>query len=163
MGNDVHIGDDISLGSYEDRELAKDLYARFYQATDNNRFQEWAECFAEDGWIDYPTASRITGRAALERFVQGNTVWASEHGYPRTRHHVSNLRITLEGNRGRGQCYVAVWWVKEDRTLQFCTIGGYEDELVKVGGRWYFQSRLGWSDADIPTMYGVEYAEGNTR
>jgi 3-phenylpropionate/cinnamic acid dioxygenase small subunit len=163
VGNGRHIGDDVGIGSYEDRELVKDLYSRFYEATDNNRYEEWAQCFAEDGWIDYPTASRVTGRDALRRFVEGNTVWAAENGYPRTRHHVSNLRITLDGDHGRGQCYIAVWWVRADGTLQFCTIGGYEDEVVKVDGRWYFQSRLGWSDGDIPRMYGVDYAQDPSR
>jgi 3-phenylpropionate/cinnamic acid dioxygenase small subunit len=153
-----NIGHDVIIGTYEDRESIKDLYARYAQATDNDLFDDWADCFLEDGWMEYATqpTGRVTGRGALRAMVDGNTTWAHDNGIARTRHLNTNLRISIDGAEARGQCYVMAWWFKMDGSLEICTVAGYHDELRKVEGRWYFASRFGYSDHDIPVMYGVE-------
>lgn len=153
------VGDKISVGTYEDRELIKDLYERYAQATDNDQYDDWAGCFLEDGWMEYATqpSGRVTGRAALRKMVEGNTVWAQENGIARTLHLNTNLRLSIEGDVARGQCYVMAWWFFNDGRLEICTVGGYRDELRKVGGRWYIAGRYGYSDHPIPVMHGVGY------
>jgi hypothetical protein len=155
------IGSEINVGSYEDRELIKDLYARYAQATDTDDFEEWADCFLVDGWMEYATqpTGRVVGRAALRRMVEGNTKWAQDNGIASTRHLNTNLRITIDGQRARGQCYVMAWWFHKDGRLEICTVGGYRDEIQKVNDRWYFAGRFGYSDHQIPVMYGVEHKD----
>jgi 3-phenylpropionate/cinnamic acid dioxygenase small subunit len=150
VSDDVHMGDDIELGSYEDREAIKDLYARYAQATDNDRYEDWAACFLEDGYMEWSRepGARVVGRAALRDTVESNTRWAQRNGIARTRHLNTNLRISVDGDRARGQCYVMAWWFHADNRLEICTVGGYEDHLRKVDGRWYFESRFGYSDYD---------------
>jgi 3-phenylpropionate/cinnamic acid dioxygenase small subunit len=152
----------MSVGSYEDREAIKDLYARYAEAADNDEFDEWARTFTPDGWMYSPShpSGRVTGREQLRAMVSGNAAWLVEQGIRKQRHVNANLRISIEGVRARGTCNVLYYWLRPDGVTELVGIGGYDDVLVRVDGEWLFESRYGRFDRDPPQMPGVEHDAG---
>jgi 3-phenylpropionate/cinnamic acid dioxygenase small subunit len=55
-------------GSVEDREQIRELYARYAIYLDSSKFEEWVNCFTEDGIFESPSLGKHTGHAALRRF-----------------------------------------------------------------------------------------------
>jgi len=99
LGRD-DIGGSITVGSYEDREAIKDLYSRFALAADDDRFDDWADTFAPDGWMSSPShpSGRVTGREDLSAMVSGNSAWLRDQGIVKQRHINANFRISVEGD-----------------------------------------------------------------
>ena len=61
-------------GSVEDREQIRELYARYAFYIDSSKFEEWVNCFTEDGIFESPLARqarRPRGAAQVLRFVPG--------------------------------------------------------------------------------------------
>jgi hypothetical protein len=152
MKDAAHIGNEINVGDYQDRELIKDLYARFYQATADHEAEAWAGCFLDDGWIETKATGLVKGRDALQAMLERNQKWVEANGLIGLRHHVSNLRITIDGDRARGQCCVTVWSIARDHTVTLFTLGGYHDTLLKRDRCWYFETRSAWTDGHVPVM-----------
>jgi hypothetical protein len=145
----LHPGTAVTVGSYEDRELIKDLYARYAQATDDDQPEAFAECFAPDGAI---TASgvpngHVQGRDSLQRMTRHAVAWNAGNGITAHRHLNMNLRISIDGDRAQGSCNLLYCWVRDGKNELVLT-GGYNDKLVKIDGRWYFESRDGYSDTE---------------
>jgi 3-phenylpropionate/cinnamic acid dioxygenase small subunit len=154
------IGGSITVGSYEDREAIKDLYSRYAFATDNDRFDEWANTFTPDGWMSSPShpSGRVTGREDLRAMVSGNSAWLRDQGIVKQRHINANFRISVEGDEAWGTCNILYYWLRPTGVTELVGIGGYRDLLRKIDGAWYFVSRDGYFDRDAPQMPGVEYA-----
>jgi hypothetical protein len=78
-----------------------------------------AACFTEDGtWQTF--YGKATGRQAIAEFAAGlraHRPGQSSSGAPRTIHHVTNVGPKI----GSG--------------------GAYDDDMVRVDGRWYFRHR----------------------
>src|SRR5262245_36886350 len=76
------VGRKVTIGSYEDREAIKDLYTRFAEAADDDRFDDWAATFTPDGSMFSPShpAGRVTGRDQLRAMVSGNAAYLREQG-----------------------------------------------------------------------------------
>ena len=55
-------------GSVEDREQIRELYARYAIYLDSSKFEEWVNCFTEDGIFETPLVGKHAGHAALRKF-----------------------------------------------------------------------------------------------
>jgi ketosteroid isomerase-like protein len=148
------------IGSYEDREKIKDLYAQYADATDNDDAESWAGTFTESGWMFSPShpTGRVTGRDALRAMCAGNSQYLADNGVQKQRHITTNLRISIDGDRASGTANILYYWLHSDGTTELVGIGGYRDSLQKIDGDWYFESRDGYFDKDAPEMPGVEYS-----
>jgi len=141
------LADDTNYAA--DRAQIEDLQARYLFALDFRDAEAYAATFAEDGVLDYG-AGKIVGRKAIAEMVAGLRASAERQRAADTsglrpaagRHNISNIVVEIDGNRARGTAY---WFhmgnANPERTAQLNSFGHYEDELVKVDGRWLFSLR----------------------
>lgn len=124
-------------GKIEEREEIRELYARYAHTLDDGRFDEWLDCFTEDGAFESQRFGRHQGQAGLRRFV---AIYRESLGDARSVHQISNVTFTVEGERAGGGCYFAYYHCKEGRA-NLSAVGRYADRLRKVNGQWKFESR----------------------
>jgi SnoaL-like protein len=132
------------VSSYaEDRAAIEDLQARYLFALDFHDPDLYVSTFTEDGVLDYGSGD-VKGRQAIKeviarmpspRPVEGKRAGAA-------RHNISNIVIKVDGNKAIGRSY---WFHysndNPDRRGVFDGFGHYEDELIKVNGKWLFTKR----------------------
>jgi uncharacterized protein (TIGR02246 family) len=132
----------------EDRAQIEDLQARYMFALDFRDADTYASTFTEDGVLDYgPT---VKGRDAIRKMIQGMAKNDADRAAKDTsglrpasgRHNISNIVIKIDGDQATGRAY---WFHysnnNANRTAQLDSFGNYEDELVKVNGKWLFSKR----------------------
>jgi hypothetical protein len=140
----------LAEGNYaEDRAQIEDLQARYLFALDFRDAEAYAATFTEDGVLDYG-AGRIVGRKAIGDMVANMRAAAErQRGEDASglrpaagRHNIANIVLEIDGERARGTAY---WFhmgnANPERAAQLNSFGHYEDELVKVDGRWLFSLR----------------------
>jgi len=131
----------------EDRAAIMDLQGRYLFAMDFQDAETYASTFAEDGALNW-ARGEIKGRKALYDFMASGTYnptrdaakgkWAAA-----SRHFITNQVIKIEGNTARARTY---WFqatnnTADRKTMVLGLFGHYEDELVKIAGKWYFKKR----------------------
>jgi uncharacterized protein (TIGR02246 family) len=124
-------------GTYEDREEIRDLYARYAHTIDNGRFDEWIECFTEDGVFESPRFGRHAGRDGLRRFA---AIYKESLGGAKPFHQMTNVLFAVHGERATGCCYLTYYHCKDGHAA-LSAAGHYTDSLRKVNGAWRFESR----------------------
>lgn len=134
----------------EDRSQIEDLQARYLFAMDFDDIETFVSLFSEDGILDVG-AGVLRGRDAIrkstiERIKKLEAQQAKEippglHP-PRCHHSVSNMVIKIEGDKAVGRSYwCAVGNNNPERSAVYRSYGHYEDEFVKVNGKWLFSYR----------------------
>jgi len=128
--------------SPEDRFAIKDLMARYGWALDTGDVDAFVDCFAPDG-------------AMVEQVFEEPDVWEGREGirrlaehyrtipnFPGRQHHCGNTLLALQPDGhvlARSFALVTECQGEPPYKLRFC--GYYDDELVKLDGRWCFQRR----------------------
>ena len=130
--------DEKYLLEIADRVMIQDLLARYAFAIDyaTRNPEEWAALFVPGGRFEIPEISLVVeGHAALEEFA------ASLHRTVPGLHHVmSNFVIDLNGDRALGKCELNEFMLR-DEAIYSNLHGWYEDDYVRVDGRWRFEVR----------------------
>ena len=49
-------------GTIEDREEIRELYAHYAHTIDNRRYDEWLDCFTDEGVFESPRFGKHSGR-----------------------------------------------------------------------------------------------------
>lgn len=131
----------------QDRAEIEDLVARYLFAMDWNDYDAYAECFAEDGVLDYAmgtTRGREEIRAEAKRFKANvGTIFVRPDGSPaKLRHVIAHQAIRIDGDRAWNTGF---WFEMADDgpegALRMGSFGHYEDELARIGGQWLFRRR----------------------
>jgi uncharacterized protein (TIGR02246 family) len=132
----------------EDRAEIEDLQARYMFALDFKDADTYASTFTEDGVLDYGPV--VKGRDAIKKVIAGMGQRAADEAAKDTsglrpavgRHNISNIVIKIDGNQAEGRAY---WFHYSNnnpkRTATLDSFGNYEDEMVKVDGKWLFSKR----------------------
>jgi uncharacterized protein (TIGR02246 family) len=132
----------------EDRAEIEDLQARYMFALDFKDADTYASTFTEDGVLDYGPV--VKGRDAIKKVIAGMGQRAADEAAKDTsglrpavgRHNISNIVIKIDGNKANGRAY---WFHYSNnnpkRTATLDSFGNYEDEMVKVDGKWLFSKR----------------------
>ena len=132
----------------EDRAEIEDLQGRYMFALDFKDADTYASTFTEDGVLDYGPV--VKGRDAIKKVIADMGKRASDDAAKDTsglrpvvgRHNISNIVIKIDGNKAEGRAY---WFHYGDnnpkRTGGLDSFGHYEDEMVKVDGKWFFTKR----------------------
>ena len=118
----------------DDKDAIRETMARYAQALDACLFADVAALFAEDGeWMtDYGSAK---GRAEIAALLDGIVPKPGEG--PQRKHYITNIIVTLEGDRARAVSDYLV--VRESEQGLLPVMGGtYKDTFVKRGGTWLF-------------------------
>ena len=130
-----------------DRAEIEDLMARYLFAIDYADWDAYVATFAEDGELEFASGKskgREAIRAAVTRFAEGiGRFYHTADGQPaKVRHIVLQTVIRGEGNRAWGR---SPWLEMANHgpgdEPKIGTYGIYEDEFVKVGGRWLIARR----------------------
>ncbi|MEO6340313.1 MAG: nuclear transport factor 2 family protein [Caulobacteraceae bacterium] len=138
-----------SSGPADDRLQIYELMDRYGVVHDLGTPEEYAELFTPDAEITTgPGRPVVKGHDALvatatrdhQRF--GGTVTPDGKNALIMRHVVSNRLVELVGkNAARGSCYVTTLIKTPDNGLALLSIGRYEDEYVRQGGKWRISKR----------------------
>ena len=136
------------MSSYaRDRAEIADLMGRYLFAMDYNDYDAYAECFTEDGVLDYAagvTQGREAIRAEAKAFKENVArLFTDFQGRPaKLRHLVHQKAIRIEGDRA---WHTGMWWEMTnggpEGSLATPSFGSYQDELRRVDGRWLFSRR----------------------
>ncbi|MEY4761672.1 MAG: hypothetical protein RLZZ200_1528 [Pseudomonadota bacterium] len=134
-------------GYADDRAEIQNLSNRYMVAVDAGDIETVMSTWAEDGrliWVYGDEQGQAAIRKAMSGFGGGRKVDIPEGATsrPRTRHQIINHVIDVNGNTART---VAYWFALTNNTpqhdVQLLYFGHYEDELVKVNGKWLFKQR----------------------
>jgi len=129
-------------GTPEDREQIRELYARYAFTIDHGPYEDWVNCFTEDGVFDSPRMGRHEGHDALRKFT---ATYKNSAGDAQVRHMLCNVTFRVEGDRAIGGCYLTYYHCKGGKaTLE--ALGRYQDELRKINGEWLYQYRRVYID-----------------
>jgi len=132
------------VNSYaEDRAAIEDLQARYLFALDFHDPDLYVSTFTEDGVLDVgdgPIKGRQAIKETIARMPKPRPVAGKRDGA--ARHNISNDVIQVDGNKARSRSY---WFHysndNPDRKGVFDGFGHYEDELIKINGKWLFTQR----------------------
>jgi hypothetical protein len=131
----------------QDRAEIEDLMARYLFAIDYADWDAYVATFAPDGELTFASGTskgREAIRAAVTRFAEGiGRFYHTEDGQPaKLRHIVLQTVIRVEGDRawGRSQWLEMANHGPGDEP-KIGTYGIYEDEFVKLDGRWLIARR----------------------
>ena len=121
----------------DDYAQIRDLYADYAWTLDERRYDQWLQCFTEDGVVEGPNFGRHAGHQELQQFIVKYK--ATTHMF-QVRHVISNIKVDIQGDSATGSCYVINYRTHRGRT-ELSAIGGHRDKLRKVNGRWLFAER----------------------
>jgi hypothetical protein len=119
----------------EDVEAIRQLTASYNRAFDEDRGEDWANHFTEDGFFHRSNASRsYAGRREIAEMVGASR-------YPvRGRHVTTDHIISVDGDTATQTCYLM--FLDRGAGFKVNLFGVYSDDLVRVGDRWLFKRRL---------------------
>ena len=121
--------------SAEDRLDIMETIARYSRCIDEPRWDDLPGLFVPDCFVDCGPLGQYRGTEGVAQFVA-----TLKSIGQMMRHYVANVTIEGDGDRARTHAYVLALVGPGPGKLNI-TSGFYEDELVKQGGRWLFQSR----------------------
>jgi uncharacterized protein (TIGR02246 family) len=118
----------------DEKDAIRELMARYCHALDACRFGEVASLFTEDGeWTT--TYGSARGRAQIEALLASVVPKPGEG--PQRKHYITNIIITLAGDRaGARSDYLVVR--ESERGLMPVMGGTYMDAFAKREGMWQF-------------------------
>ena len=87
----------------EEKDAIRDMMTRYCLAIDAGRYEEWVQCFTEDGIFDSPILGKWQGRDALRAFTAKYREWT---GDTQSRHCVMNILIDIQGQTATAESYL---------------------------------------------------------
>ena len=131
----------------QDRAEIEDLMARYLFAIDYFDWDAYVATFAPDGELEFASGisrGREAIRTSVTNFSQGiGRFYHTEDGaMAKLRHVTLQSVVRIEGNRA----WARTQWVEmanhgPEDTMKMGTFGLYEDEFVRLDGRWLIQRR----------------------
>jgi ketosteroid isomerase-like protein len=134
-------------GYADDRAEIQNLSNRYMVAVDAGDIETVMSTWAEDGvleWVFGVERGKEAIRKAMSGFGGARKVEIPEGATsrPRTRHQIINHVIDVDGDKATT---IAYWFALTNNTpqgdVQLLYFGHYEDELVRVNGKWLFKRR----------------------
>ena len=126
----------ISSGPMEDRLAIRELVESYNDAVMRFDADAWGANWAEDGIWSLPGGAEIAGKSTIVTTWKGAMSGFSFVGF-----YASAGPIIVDGNSAHGSWYQQEFLHGKDGTKRNIT-GQYEDDYVKVGGRWLFKKRV---------------------
>ena len=125
-----------------DRAAIHDLFTRYCCALDNGEVETVVACFTADAALKSPVID-IEGHAAIRAFA--GRFAAQRAAGTQFRHMVTNIAVTIDGDRATATAYLLVV-ISKDGGHRTLPPGRYECDLVKQNGVWRFSRRTVFHD-----------------
>lgn len=126
----------ISSGPVEDRLAIRELVESYNDAVMRFDGEAWQANWLDDAIWHLPGAGEVAGK---ENFYP---MWRQAmSGFSFVGFFASAGPIVVNGNTARGTWYQQEELHQKDGGKRFI-VGRYEDDYLKVDGRWYFQKRV---------------------
>ena len=126
----------ISAGPIEDRLAIRELVESYNDAVMRFDGEAWAGNWRDDATWSLPGVGDVVGK---KKFLP---LWEQAmSGFSFVGFFASAGPVTVTGDTAQGIWYQQEFLHQKDGTKRTIT-GRYEDDYVKVSGRWYFQKRI---------------------
>lgn len=126
----------ISSGPIEDRLAIRELVESYNDAVMRFDAEAWASNWRDDGVWSLPGVGELAGKATIL------AVWQQAmSGFSFVGFFASAGPIVVDGASAHGTWYQQEFLHQKDGARRAVT-GRYEDDYVKVGGRWFFAKRV---------------------
>jgi uncharacterized protein (TIGR02246 family) len=130
------------VGALEDRAAIHDLFTRYCCALDNGEVETVTSCFIADAALKSPVID-LKGYDEIRAFA--GRFAAQRAAGTQFRHMVTNISVTLSGDRATATAYLLVL-ISQNGTHRTLPPGRYECDLVKQDGEWLFSRRTVFHD-----------------
>ena len=141
----------MSDSTLEDRAAIHDLFTRYCCALDNGEVEAVVDCFMVDAILKSPVID-ISGHEEIRAFA-GRFAEQRAAG-TQFRHMISNIAVTITGNRAAASAYLLVL-ISKDGNHHSLPPGRYACELIKdERDHWRFSRRTVFHDHDY-TLDGI--------
>ncbi len=134
-------------GYADDRAEIENLSNKYMVAVDSGDIETVMSTWAEDGVLEWVNGVEV-GKAAIRKAMSGFggarkvDIPEGATSRARTRHQIINHVIDVTGNTAKTTAY---WFALTNNTpqkdVQLLYFGHYEDDLVRVNGKWLFKKR----------------------
>jgi ketosteroid isomerase-like protein len=131
-----------ATGALEEKDAIREVFAEYCFRLDGGDYDGMAALFTEDGAWD-TAFGKGTGRAGIAAQARDIRAKAGDNR-PRAIHLVTNIVIALNGDTAEVRSNWTVVQNARDGESGGPRIGsggGYADQMVKQGGRWFFKYR----------------------
>lgn len=137
--------------AFEDKLAIEELIATYNQSLDRGDYPTWVDCWSDDAVLD-GLGRYLVGRAEIQAFADAyeDRVRARIHAL---RHYTINVLSVIDGDRAQSSSYLQLVNTTA-QGVQIRFTGRYEDDLVRIDGRWRFARRKLHQDMappDAPT------------
>ncbi|MBX7160303.1 MAG: nuclear transport factor 2 family protein [Acidimicrobiia bacterium] len=116
-----------------DREEIRDLASRYVDCVWRRDVEGVVDLFADDATLETDEFPPVTGRADLLDAYK--MVFARDRLEPWVQNHI----VDVDGDTATGRCFLDLRMVHDGKRL--FGAGYYDDEYVRVDGRWRFGRR----------------------
>jgi hypothetical protein len=134
-------------GYADDRAEIENVSNKYMVAVDAGDIETVMATWADDSVLEWVFGVEH-GRAAIRKAMSGfggarpQNIPEGATSRPRTRHQIINHVIDVNGTTAKSTAY---WFALTNSTpqgdVQLLYFGHYEDEMVKVNGKWLFKTR----------------------
>lgn len=124
-------------GPDDDRLAIRDLLDAYADAVTQRDAQAWGATWAQDARWEMPDYPEFPPQQGRDNIV---ALWveAMKH-YPGIMFEAWPGSIEVNGNTAKVRCYTSEVYDQDGTTVR--DRGQYDDECVKIDGRWYFSLR----------------------
>ena len=137
----------MNTSSIEDKFAIEELVARYNQALDQGRFEDFLACWAEDGVFD-GLGGPYVGKPAIRKFTDtyDERYRLRLNGL---KHFTVNILSRIDGDHATSSSHLQLV-TTGSKGARILFTGRYEDELRREAGEWRFTRRKLHQDMPLP-------------
>jgi 3-phenylpropionate/cinnamic acid dioxygenase small subunit len=124
------------MSERDDRQDIAELLLRYATGIDRRDWPLFRTVFTDDCELDYGVIGAWQGVDAVTDFMEQVHALAGH-----TMHRLSNLAITLDGDKAAARTYIDGLIMAADNTSGVNAIGFYDDEIVRTEDGWRIARR----------------------
>jgi len=125
-----------------DRIAINDLLAKYAWSLDTGDVDALVDCFTPDAVVIeevFEEPDRWEGRDNIRRFAEH---FRNVPNFPGRQHHITNSVVKGDGKRCTARSFALVTECQGEPPYVIRFVGYWDDQLVKVSGRWRFSQRI---------------------
>ena len=120
----------------EERQDISELLLRYATGIDRRDWPLFRTVFTEDCELDYGEIGAWKGVDEVTDFMEQTHALLGQ-----TMHRLSNMSITVDGDRGTARTYLDGLMMAPDNRIGVNAVGFYDDEIVRTDDGWRIARR----------------------